>query len=330
MNYLAAYQEEFSRAFPRFIDAKIKGAQTLHPQAGGLALIIREFAANGGKRFRPALFFNAYGSAKTGIDPLLFSFVFELFHTFALIHDDIIDHAPLRRGKPTVNEKYGLGEAVLSGDLALMLADEVFTWSLAGCTLAGSRKRETAILWNMFKQELMAGQYLDYIRTSDPEAVMLLKTSRYSFVRPVQFGFYLAGREGEFGQWEAPLRQLGVLFQLKDDYEGIFAAEKDLGKSNLSDIREGKNTRLMTLFREKAAPQEKEKLASFFGRNTAGEADLIWVRKTLEEKGVRGQVKNEIRQGALTLRDGFAPLEKASPELHGLIAELISLITDIS
>ena len=124
---------------------------------------------------RPAIFYYAFLSyaSQNSTKVLKLSFIFELFHSFALIHDDIIDNSDLRRGKPTVHKKYDLSTAILAGDLALMLADEIFSQEIT--------KLQIINLYNEFKQELVIGEYLDTIRIDDVNKIMELKTARYSF-----------------------------------------------------------------------------------------------------------------------------------------------------
>jgi len=123
------------------------------------------------------------------------SFIFELFHSFALIHDDIIDNSDLRRGKPTVHKKYDLSTAILAGDLALMLADEIFSQEI--------NKRKIIDLYNEFKQELLIGEYLDVAKIDNVNKIMELKTARYSLVKPAMIAFDLNQiNKKEVERWE--------------------------------------------------------------------------------------------------------------------------------
>lgn len=329
MSLLQTFQQQFDRKIPAFFDQKINNAALLHPQAIDLLQMIREFMNNGGKRFRPALFYYAYQSSgkKGKIDPFYASFIFELFHTFALIHDDIIDNAALRRGAPTINQKHGTATAILAGDLALALTDEIFTEILLGCRLGMSAKGNLRKLYDTYKQELITGEYLDYVHIPEITVIMHLKTSMYSFVRPSMLGFLFGGDLPQ--EWEPVLGNLGILFQTKDDYEGIFGTEKKIGKSIMSDIEEGKNTKIIELFLNQAKPDETKRLQSFFGTRKILPADYRWFLTSLRNKNIDGQIRSIITNEARLLTEHVAKVKQRT-QFEELILELISLISDFS
>ena len=238
MNKLSDFRKQFDKEINIYLDKKIKLAEKIDKKASDLFKIIKEFINNGGKRLRPAIFYYAflsYASQNSG-KFLKLSFIFELFHSFALIHDDIIDNSDLRRGKQTVHKKYNLSTAILAGDLALMLADEIFSQEI--------NKKKISDLYNEFKQELLIGEYLDTIKIDDINKIMELKTARYSFIKPAVIALNLSiVDKQEIKRWEEVLRETGILFQIKDDLDGMFADEKSLGKPTDSDIKEGSRIR---------------------------------------------------------------------------------------
>src|SRR3989339_1831649 len=185
MKLLSDFKKQFDKEINIYLDKKIKLAEKIDKKASDLFKIIKEFINNGGKRLRPAIFYYAFLSyaSQNSAKVLKLSFIFELFHSFALIHDDIIDNSDLRRGKQTVHKKYNLSTAILAGDLALMLADEIFTEQIKG--------RKIIDLDNEFKQELLIGEYLDTVKIDDVDKIMELKTARYSFVKPAMIAFNL-------------------------------------------------------------------------------------------------------------------------------------------
>jgi len=178
MNLLLNFKKQFDKEINIYLDKKIKLTEKIDEKGKDLFEVIKEFINNGGKRLRPAIFYYAFSSysSQNLTAVLKLSFIFELFHSFALIHDDIIDKSDLRRGKPTVHKKYSLSTAILAGDLALMLADEIFSQEI--------NKLEVTDLFNELKQELLIGEYLDTAKIDDINKIMELKTARYSFIKP--------------------------------------------------------------------------------------------------------------------------------------------------
>src|SRR3989339_1344369 len=186
MKLFLDFKTQFDKEINIYFDEKIKLAEKIDKKGSDLLKIIKEFVNNGGKRLRPAIFYYAFlsYSSQNPEKVLKLSFIFELFHSFALIHDDIIDNSDLRRGERTVHKKYNLSTAILAGDLALMLADEIFTEQIKG--------RKIIDLYNEFKQELLIGEYLDTVKIDDVDKIMELKTARYSFVKPAVIALNLS------------------------------------------------------------------------------------------------------------------------------------------
>jgi geranylgeranyl pyrophosphate synthase len=276
----------------------------------------------GGKRLRPALFYFA-NEKRHRTNTLRASFIFELFHTFALIHDDIIDEAPLRRGRKTLHKQYGTGIALLAGDLALTLADEIFNQTLKCENNAQSGKDEMEALYDRYKQELLIGQYLDTVHIPEIDTIMRLKTSLYSFVRPVKFGMLLGGaKKEECEEWDVLLQELGGLFQLKDDYEGIFSNERELGKSVTSDINEGKHTHIIERFYAVADSREREKFDLFFGKKKITPTEHAWLLDMLRHHGID-------RYFQVTIRKGLDAVDAKTKNICGKNTELGELIDEI-
>jgi geranylgeranyl diphosphate synthase, type I len=234
----------------------------LGPVADELAAFTAE-----GKRLRPALlllgFRAAGGTDLDAVDgPAL---ALELLHTCALMHDDVIDRAATRRGRPTVHVSfaerhraagwrgssaaYGEAMAILIGDLAFVQADELFLEAVVpNAALLSAFRRFTAL-----REEVMVGQTLDLhaatAGTTDREVALTiatLKSGRYSVARPLEVGALLAGAPeriveglGRFGD------PLGRAFQVRDDLLGVFGDADEMGKSTASDLAEGKRTLLV-------------------------------------------------------------------------------------
>jgi geranylgeranyl diphosphate synthase type I len=298
MKILDDFKKQFDKEINIYLDKKIKSANRIDEKGSDILKIIKEFINNGGKRLRPAIFYYAflsYSSQNLAI-VLKLSFIFELFQSFALIHDDIIDNSDLRRGKPTVHKKYNLSTAILAGDLALMLADEIFSQEIS--------EQKVIDLYNEFKQELLVGEYLDTVKINDVDKIMELKTARYSFVKPAIIAFSLVKVDKQdIKKWEEILRKTGILFQIKDDLDGTFANEKSLGKPIDSDIKEGKNTLLIKKFLLESNNEEKKHFYSFFGKQNYKNEDLVWYKKTLIKYKIDNEIKNKIANESIEIEN---------------------------
>ena len=298
MKLLSDFKKQFDKEINIYLDKKIKLAEKIDKKASDLFKIIKEFINNGGKRLRPAIFYYAFLSyaSQNSTKVLKLSFIFELFHSFALIHDDIIDNSDLRRGKPTVHKKYDLSTAILAGDLALMLADEIFSQEI--------NKRKIIDLYNEFKQELLIGEYLDVAKIDNVNKIMELKTARYSLVKPAMIAFDLNQiNKKEVERWEEILRKTGILFQIKDDFDGTFADEKSLGKPIDSDIKEGKSTLVVEKFLKKSNNEEKKHFYSFFCKIDLKKEDLVWYKKTLIKYKIDKEIKNKIANESIEIEN---------------------------
>lgn len=218
----------------------------------------------GGKRLRPALVYWGYEAVggkgfNEVVDACISS---ELFHTFALVHDDIMDKSRKRRGVTTTWKKMGVNAAILLGDLALCLADECFPQNV-------ERK-----YWDLLKKETAFGQYLDIkkLKKLDEKAVKRIldyKTARYTVARPLQIGAFFKTKEQDKLQTLFDYGQkLGISFQIRDDLLGVFGDSSKIGKPIGDDISEGKKTLLTTeLFAKKNSLGEREfeKFKKLFG-----------------------------------------------------------------
>ena len=122
------------------------------------------------------------------------------------------------------------------------------------------------------------------------------------------------------------LTRLGIVFQLKDDYEGVFSDEKQTGKSSLSDTQEGKNTYIVELFKKRANQEELKQFNSFFGRQEISQLIFLEYRKLLEKKHIKEDVilkiKAECDELEMELRQGMG---KYTP-FHMLLQEIINYI----
>jgi len=333
MKQLNAFKEKFDTKLLSYLDKKGQYLDKLDAKGGDLVKSIKTFLNYGGKRFRPALFYYAYESFadKNSFDSLQFSFIFELFHTFALIHDDIIDHANLRRGNPTIHTRYGLHTGILAGDFALTLVDELYLHLISQLDFTATQIAKTNKLFDKYKQELLVGQYLDCIHLDDRKKIMKLKTADYSFVKPVLFALLFTDKDkNTIGKWQTFLTRLGIAFQAKDDYDGVFSDEKLTGKSSQSDTEEGKSTYIVELFKLRADQAELKRFNSFFGKANISPPDFAWYLKLLKEKNIRRDVSAQIQTECKELERGLKNIQQKETSFYTLIHEIIIYINTFS
>lgn len=230
----------------RFFSEKRIEAEKIHPQTTQLVDQIADFTTRGGKRTRAFLVWVGHESTVKGKrkkekgsveDDLLSAMMaIELFQSFALIHDDIIDEDTFRRGSPTVHEhfkskvishkskvrsaqRFGESMAILAGDLALVWADELME--------KGKRKTEKGKIEEIYrkmKQEMILGQSLDVLASvglpsADQATINRYKTAWYSVVRPLQIGAAAAGADEKMLEAFVPYGlAVGEAYQLRDDF----------------------------------------------------------------------------------------------------------------
>lgn len=205
------------------------------------------FLTLGGKRIRPVMCLMSNELfADVNADSYNVATAIELFHNFTLIHDDIMDKAPLRRGMQTVHEKYSEPAAILSGDVMLIVAYDYLNKVKTG------NVHKIIELFNRTAREVCEGQQLDmdfekmdHISADDYIRMIELKTS-VLLAASLQFGAMLGGSGTgnqqhlyEFG------RNLGISFQIQDDYLDAFGDPAKVGKQVGGDIHTNKKTFLM-------------------------------------------------------------------------------------
>jgi len=322
MKHMREFKELFDVNILRYISTKEQELSIIDSEAAILVQIIAEFIKNGGKRIRPALFYYAstsYGGNKK--DALMQSMVFEFFQTFCLIHDDIIDQSDLRRGKPTVHKQHDLPTAILSGDMALMIADELF-YSFPSADAVVKT-------YNTFKQEVLMGEYLDSKGSHNTEKVMDLKTARYSFVRPVELGLRMANCDGKIIEnWQTILHATGMVFQLKDDLMGVYGNEETIGKSASSDLAVGKYTQLIKYFTKTASESEMQIFQTYFGKETLLSSELDVLKDLLRSKDVPQKISNSILQQSRLIRSDLQKMQDVS--LHSVLRDVLDGIEDMT
>jgi geranylgeranyl diphosphate synthase, type I len=299
--FLAKY-EPYS---DRYFESRIKTAREYSNLASDFYKKLLNFSS-GGKKKRAFFVWVGY-QIGGGVDVakiLPISLAFEMTQNFLLIHDDIIDNSDLRRGKPTVHKiyekkhgkHYGESMAITLGDVA---AVEVFRL-INSSAFSDKLKVISQDEFSKILLETAYGQSLDieygYKKPSFKKIMQIadLKTARYSIVGPLVIGAKLAGaKESQIEALTLYGLSVGLAFQIHDDILGVFGNEKVLGKSILSDLREGKNTILIYRARKLANNENKNYLDKIWGDKSAKINDLKKVQDILRKSGALRQTEVE-------------------------------------
>ncbi|MGW6491872.1 polyprenyl synthetase family protein [Streptomyces sp. NPDC055056] len=309
--------------------------------ASDLAVRVARFTLDGGKRTRAQFLWWALracgGTAHDAVAALRIGSALELIQTCALIHDDVMDQARLRRGRPAVHaaverqyagcvpaelgERFGESAAILAGDLALAWADDI----LADTELPQGRAARVRALWSAMRMEMVAGQYLDIQGQATSSRSMAhairaacLKSALYSVERPLALGAALADADdATMAALCSAGRCVGIAFQLRDDLNDIFGTGQD-GKPSGGDIRSGKPTYLVAVARARAQARNDRDalnvLTDSLGKSSLSTDGMARVREVLVSTGARATTEAKIDRLAA---QGMRHLESATLEAAG-------------
>ncbi|WP_162126605.1 polyprenyl synthetase family protein [Flavobacterium phycosphaerae] len=271
---------------------------------------IRYILSLGGKRLRPVLTLMATEVFDADChEALAAATAVEVFHNFSLIHDDIMDDAPLRRGKETVHEKWNVNTGILSGDAMLILAYQYFE------SYEPTVFRELAKLFSKTALEVCEGQQYDVdFETRDdvtiPEYLKMIEYKTAVLVgAAMKMGAIVAQTSDENASaiYDFGLN-LGIAFQLQDDYLDAFGNPETFGKQVGGDIIENKKTYLYLKAIEFAKPNEKEQLLHLFSIQPNDNTDKInSVKEIFNQTGASEATQKAIQDYTFT---AFAMLEK--------------------
>jgi len=284
------------------------------------------FLHQGGKRIRPVLCLmgnEMFDDIK--VDAWHVGTSIELFHNFTLIHDDIMDKAPVRRGKETVHEKFGTNTAILAGDVMLVSAYEELN------KIGLEFLRPILTLFNKTAKEVCEGQQMDMdfekMESVSFEAyikMIELKTS-VALAASLQTGAILGGA-GERNQhllYEFG-RKLGIAFQVQDDYLDAFGDPAKFGKQMGGDILANKKTFLLIHTLETAAAAKQIELKKLLQSNTADK--IVKVQQLYKDCNADKwalQLKQQYLEEALKHLEDIAVLSKRKEPLRSLAHYLI-------
>jgi geranylgeranyl diphosphate synthase type I len=319
------------------LDAELARWRAVDPELGEPLGALRALIAAGGKRLRPAFCHWAFVGA--GGDPAEPRVVdagaaLELLHTFALVHDDVMDGSDQRRGLPSVHRGFinrhlglgwrgdarrsGEGAAILVGDFAFVYADLIL----------GEVPPAARAVFDELRLELCVGQYLDLVGTAsgsrDPEQATRIeryKSSKYTVERPLHLGAALAGAGPDVRHaLTAVGLPLGEAFQLRDDLLGVFGDSTVTGKPVGDDLREGKLTPLIAAATARAVGPDRGVLGRL-GTVDLTAADVAAIQNVLVRCGAVAEIEDRI---AVCVDEAVAALERApiTTEARDALADL--------
>lgn len=293
MRAISHYQELISKHFDSLI---------LQKEPTNLYEPIQYILALGGKRLRPVLTLMATEVFDADAEKALAAATaVEVFHNFSLIHDDIMDDAPLRRGKETVHEKWNINTGILSGDAMLILAYQYFE------EYEPTIFRALAKLFSKTAIEVCEGQQydVDFETRDDVTITEYLKMIEYKTAVLVGAAMKMGAIVAETSTENANAiydfgLNLGIAFQLQDDYLDAFGNPETFGKQVGGDIIENKKTYLYLKSMEFATEIQKEQLLHLFSIQPNDNSDKInSVKEIFNETGASAATQEAIESYTL-------------------------------
>jgi geranylgeranyl diphosphate synthase type I len=296
---LARMAKEVDAALMPYLDVgkyeKLRQAMKHYPEAGG-------------KRLRPLMAITvAEAVGKQGKKAVPFGCALEIIHNFTLVHDDVIDQDPVRRGRPAVHVLFDVPTAIIAGDALFAIAYEV----IASTDVDGERLRRLVKSTSETVYLIAEGQQMDVDFENNPDVSvdlymeMVEKKTAVLFACAAEGGAIIGGgSQRQIKDMKEYARLLGIGFQIWDDVLGLMGNEKVLGKPVGSDIRNGKRTLIVVHALETLGPKGKKKHAKVLkalGNEKATDAEVRACIDLFQEVGSLDFAKKkalEYAQGA--------------------------------
>lgn len=284
------------------------GSLDLKKEPADLYDPIQYMISIGGKRIRPLACLMSYTLFDDNIDKTILypALAIEIFHGFTLIHDDIMDKAPIRRGQPTIYTKWNSNVAILSGDVMSIMAYQL----LAECK--AEKLPQVLGLFSKTVQQVCEGQQYDmdyealpYITMEDYIKMIGLKTA-VLLACSAKTGAVIAGADSEICDMLYDFcYRIGIAFQIQDDYFDTFSQSSIFGKSIGGDIVNNKKSWLLVQAFKKIPSLERGKLDSLLAL-TEGQAEqkIEGMRRLYMDYGIKEDAEKAIKEyynGALEL-----------------------------
>lgn len=287
---LTAYQKDFFN---------YKKDQTLNKEPKNLYQPIEYILDLGGKKIRPVLTLMAANIFSDNFKKALpAAYAIEMFHNFTLVHDDIMDDAPLRRGEETVHEKWNVNTGILSGDAMLILAYQYFE------NYPPKTFQKLAKLFSKTALEVCDGQQLDVdfetrndVTIEEYIKMISLKTSVLIGAALKMGAIVSNANETEAQNLYDFGLNLGVAFQLQDDYLDTYGNPETFGKQVGGDIIENKKTFLYLKTLELANENDSNSLLGFYEKKLNDNKEKIEITKQIFDRyKIPSLIKDQIEQ----------------------------------
>ena len=283
--------------FQKLIEEEIRNL-SLPEQPSELYDPIRYMLTLGGKRIRPVLVLMSCemfdGNISNAIHPAI---GIEVFHNFTLLHDDIMDKAPLRRSKPTVHTRWNTDVAILSGDTMFVQACQLMLKTDQTCALPMMRHfLETAVKvcegqqWDMSYQTAPKVSIPEYLNMIELKTAVLLASS-------LKCGAMIAKATEEDQQHIYDFgKNLGIAFQLHDDILDVYGDEQKVGKQTGGDIIANKKTYLLLKAQEVGTKDQQEELAHWLTVEKFDQNEKVKAVKNIFEKVRVKELSKEVME----------------------------------
>jgi len=293
-----------------------------------LAKATRHLIEAGGKRLRPCLALTACeavgGKREDAIETAA---ALELFHSFTLIHDDIMDHDEFRRNVKTVHVLWGEPIAIIAGDALFAKVFEAAAANASRLKMSSERMVELFNTLSRASFELCQGQVLDMLfekrdDVTEEEYMQMISGKTGALTEAAAKAGALLGNADE-RQTQALAsygRLIGIAFQIQDDVLGVWGKQEKFGKPIGSDIREGKRTLMIVRALATASEKDREILLKAFGKSNATNVETREAIEVLKKVGAIDYVAERahklVAEAKLKLR--VLPESKAKEALLGL------------
>ncbi len=280
---------------------------------------VRYVLDGGGKRLRPLLVLlaaEAYGVPPDRAMPA--ALAVEVFHNFTLVHDDIMDHAATRRGRPTVHVRWDESTAILCGDYLLALAYDLLA-STESPRLGPIVRRFHRMVAHLCEGQTLDKAFetrpevtvVDYLHMIDRKTAALLEVS-------LELGGLLGGAGPEaLEALQAMGRHMGRAFQIQDDLLDLVADDARWGKTIGGDLIEGKKTYLLLRTLERATGAERDWFARIVQEGGLPAGDVPEARARMEALGILDEARREVHRYTAAAIDTLQTLPDGPPR-HAL------------
>jgi geranylgeranyl diphosphate synthase, type I len=325
--------EAESRAVGTFRDGDLSLYNVVRYHMGWVDEQFLPVVADPGKRVRPSVCLLSTGAAGGDLNTAIpVAAGIELLHNFTLMHDDIQDRSALRRGRPTVWRLWGEPQAINAGDATFALS-QLAVLRAVQMGLDSDLATEITAEFNRMTLRIVEGQVLDlgfetraditvddYLRMIGGKTAAIVAFASWSGARVAGCDHTVSDRFHEFG------RMLGLGFQVRDDFLGIWGDDSTTGKQSGDDIRGRKQSVPIIMLMESATDAERLELQRIYQQPTIDQRDVDVVTGLLDEHGIGERVQlltESYHHEALALLNDIASENEYSAALIGLAERLV-------